>query len=145
MVKHKKEPKKGTKAGYAARTADPVLDKTRSDESNSDSSSSSNDAPVAPPQPKTKAPAPAAPPERLNKAAKSLLTIKKRSKQGTRALKEIKRLQKSTDLLIPKAPFLRLVTQIFLFVESLLFTLEHLNNVLSQTNLRSKISVAIFI
>lgn len=35
---------------------------------------------------------------------------KKRVKPGVAALREIKRLQKSTDLVIPKAPFLRIVS-----------------------------------
>jgi ribosomal protein S20 len=42
-----------------------------------------------------------------NKTRKSLIKSKK---QGFKALQEIKRLQKTTDLLIPKAPFLRVVS-----------------------------------
>lgn len=43
-----------------------------------------------------------------NKTRKSLI---KATKSGTKALQEIKRLQKTTDLLIPRAPFLRVVSE----------------------------------
>ena len=43
------------------------------------------------------------------KVEKTATTVKKRAKSGTRALKEIRLLQKTTNLLIAKAPFIRLV------------------------------------
>lgn len=43
---------------------------------------------------------------------------KKRYRPGTRALREIRKFQKSTDLLIPKLPFQRLVREIALNFKS---------------------------
>lgn len=45
-------------------------------------------------------------------ASSSSYTIKKRYRPGTLALKEIRRYQKSTELLIKKLPFQRLVREI---------------------------------
>ena len=47
-----------------------------------------------------------------------------RYRPGTVALREIRRYQKSTDLLIPKAPFQRLVTEIFKAVTQEMFGAE---------------------
>jgi histone H3/H4 len=49
----------------------------------------------------------------FQKGYKGLIKIKKkRVKAGTKALKEIKQLQKSTDLIIPKASFRRLLKEL---------------------------------
>ena len=98
MVKHKASPKKGKSAGYAAATAPPVNDST-----------SSSDETSPPVQAKEKKPVRSL---LLTKNTKS----KKTSKPNTQVFKEIKRLQKTTNLLIPRAPFLRLVTKISNFI-----------------------------
>ncbi|KAH8587246.1 histone-fold-containing protein [Bisporella sp. PMI_857] len=51
-------------------------------------------------------------------SAKAVPKRKYRMKPGTKALREIKRYQKSTELLIPKAPFTRLVKEIMYDVTS---------------------------
>ena len=43
---------------------------------------------------------------------KLMKNVKRRYRPGTMALKEIRRYQKSTELLIPKMPFLRLIHEI---------------------------------
>ena len=45
-------------------------------------------------------------------AAKSLPTPRRRANQERNALREIRKYQRSTDLLIPRAPFTRLVREI---------------------------------
>ncbi|KAJ8520318.1 hypothetical protein ONZ45_g2872 [Pleurotus djamor] len=50
--------------------------------------------------------------ERMRSASTSKQKVKKRSRPGVVALREIRRYQISTDLLIPKLPFQRLVREI---------------------------------
>lgn len=49
------------------------------------------------------------PKRKISIGGKTVASIKKRAKSGSRVLKEIRFLQKSTNLLIAKAPFIRLV------------------------------------
>ncbi len=96
MVKHKASPKKGKNAGFAARIEPPVNDST------TDSTETSEPPPV------TAKPNPAS-----RSLASNLTKNAPKAKPKTRVLKEIKRLQTSTNLLIPRAPFLRLVSKVF--------------------------------
>ena len=121
MAKKKSQPQPAAKAGYAAKTAARVRDSTsdnNSDESSSQSSSEDTE------QSETVQP----------QRAKNLLLTKRniqsggskttanpapvtrdapiRKKHKTRILKEIRKYQTSTNLLIPKAPFLRLIKEI---------------------------------
>lgn len=130
MVKRKEEPKRREKAGFAARTEVPVKDATAAsasnstrndkDEENGDESNPEEDGRIEIKKDQTE-------PRRLvanapqkllmakkatkdntaavNQAAK----VKKKAKPGAKALLEIKRLQKTTDLCIPRAPFVRIV------------------------------------
>ena len=124
MAKRKNIPQPAEKASYASRTAQRVVDNTSaSDEASSNepepvssSTAESSPAPVARKKP-------TAQPQQLQRR---LLTKKSTHKQPpsssvkhtinkaaqnrkTRVLREIRDLQKSTKLLIPRAPFLRLV------------------------------------
>ena len=105
MVKRKASPKKGSSAGYAARIEPPVSDST--DESSEALQVSTNPT-------MTSSPIKKKPTARKSTAPipRPKLTVKKKK---SRVLKEIKRLQTSTNLLIPRAPFLRLVTR-YLFI-----------------------------
>ncbi len=110
MVKHKNSPKKGAKAGYAASIEQPVNDSTVTD------SSISEPPPVVAKksnllQTKTKP---------VNKSRN--MQVKKTTKQGAKVLKNIRKLQNSTDLLIPRAPFLRIVSK-----NNLVFNRKKLN------------------
>ena len=138
MVKLKSQPKSRFEAGMAARTAEPVHDNTRNQDdgdnepsaSNSHSSSSST-SDSSPPQQRQSSPpkqlrglqrvAEKGPVRPVTAAATATAASKatlggnktkltKFSKPGTKTLKEIRKLQKTTHLLIPRAPFLRLVT-----------------------------------
>ena len=108
MVKRKSEPKKGGAAGYAARTAEPVNDSTSissvSSVSSVSSSSSSDERNKSPAKKKV-----------LVKVAKKA-TFKPPVKAKTKVLADIRKLQAATKLLIPRAPFLRLVNNKLLFV-----------------------------
>ena len=101
MVKRKSEPKKGGAAGYAARTAEQLNDSTSISSVSSvssDSSSSSSDERNKTPSKK----------QVQSKATKKVL-LKPPVKAKSNVLKEIRKLQAQTRLLIPRAPFLRLV------------------------------------
>lgn len=121
MVKHKSDPKKGNKAGYAARIERLVKDKTKENEAANNSGDGGYSGYENERQQHEKnqtlllmrkATAPTATMKR-SKATTSNSSVKKRIKYGTRALQEIKRLQRSTDLCIPKAPFLRIVSNTY--------------------------------
>ena len=105
MAKKKSQPKPANKAGLAARTAQLVKDKGTNEESSSSDSSSStpseSDAQNQTARKKTSG---------IRETPKAI--IHKSKKRPTRALIEIKRLQKSTELLIPKAPFIRVVSSL---------------------------------
>lgn len=63
--------------------------------------------------------------EKNNALVKSA-SQKKRAKPGSRALKEIRNLQNTTNLLIPRAPFIRMVNtlvKIFLILSNNIFIL----------------------
>lgn len=92
MVKHKNAPKKGTSAGYAASTAQPVNDST-------DTDSSVTEPPTVVPKKN-----PLIKPKSKPKA--------NYSKPGSKTLSEINKLQSSTKLLIPRAPFVRLIKEL---------------------------------
>lgn len=47
---------------------------------------------------------------KIAKADNGRKMVKKRAKNGSKALKDIRELQKSTNLLIAKAPFIRVVS-----------------------------------
>ena len=91
MVKRKSLPQPAEKAGYAARTAPRVSDSTTAE--------SSEESPRKSPRKSTG-----------NSKLVKLTTNKPKSKKLTPALRQIRDLQKSTNLLIPRAPFLRLVS-----------------------------------
>ena len=97
MVKRKEVPKKGANAGFAARTAPPVRDSTSDSDAASTPEITENIPRVATAR-KSTAP-----------AAKQLSKVAKIAKKKTKVLKEIRHLQSTTNLLIPRAPFLRLV------------------------------------
>jgi hypothetical protein len=119
MAKKKTQPKPANKASYASKTAPRVKDKEQAppaaessqetDSSNSTGSGSTSESEesenIQPQQRKgPKAPVaqkrPATLPSQKNKVTKT---------KRTKVLSEIRSLQKSTQLLIPRAPFLRLV------------------------------------
>ena len=92
MVKRKSLPQPAERAGYAARTAPRVSDSTNNESSEEESARKS---------------------PRKSGASSKLLKLtsnKPKSKKLTPALRQIRDLQKSTNLLIPRAPFLRLVS-----------------------------------
>ena len=110
MVKRKVTPKKGSTAGFAARTAPPVNDTTtESSEPTEDEVKSELSSNIQLESPRT-------PPKQVATARKSTAPLPKKSKHkathNVKILTEIKRLQTSTQLLIPRAPFLRLVIRI---------------------------------
>lgn len=95
MVKRKSLPKPADRAGYAAQTAPRISDST------SEASSSAYEEPVS---------NQTSPRKSLTSAKLSKLnSTKPKSKKLAPALKQIRELQKTTNLLIPRAPFLRLV------------------------------------
>lgn len=112
MVKHKTLPKKGSKAGYAASIEPPVNE-------SSDSSSYQSSASTPPVTTKakntrileTKRQSP-----RKQTNMREVAVQKRKAKPGTKALREIRKLQSSTNLLIPRAPFLRLVSDRFVTI-----------------------------
>lgn len=132
MVKRKEEPKRREKAGFAARTEVPVKDATAASASNSKSARNDNDdengnesnpeedgrVEMKKDQTEPRRLAANAPQKLLmaKKATKDntaavnqVAKVKKKAKPGAKALLEIKRLQKTTDLCIPRAPFVRIV------------------------------------
>jgi hypothetical protein len=124
MAKKKSEPKPASRASYASKTAPRVKDNTTSEDddgggsSSSSQSSSSDNENQAPPGQQQNKPAPQqnrllktkdAKPVPKQTAGKSVF---KAPKKKTRVLAEIRHLQRSTDLLIPRAPFIRLVSLI---------------------------------
>jgi hypothetical protein len=104
MVKHKNAPKKGAKAGYAASIEPPVSDSTETDSSVSE------------------------PPPVVAKKSNLLMTkktpnkkstssqVKQQPRSGVKVLKAIRNLQNTTNLLIPRAPFLRIVSINYMWV-----------------------------
>jgi len=127
MVKRKSPPRPRTEAGFAARTEQPVHDTTMSESSEeTDDTSSSNNSSDGAPTPvkqipkntKTAAAAPTTSSKQTgskttaNKLSTQSKEFKAKAKPGMVALKEIKRLQSSTRLIIPRAPFLRVVKEI---------------------------------
>lgn len=91
MVKRKSLPKTRTEAGYAARNEQPVNDTTLSVDQSDD------DFQIKP---------------SASKKATTLSRNKKfkaKTKYNSKVFKEIKILQQSTKLIIPRAPFLRVV------------------------------------
>lgn len=108
MVKHKTLPKKGSKAGYAASIEPPVNE-------SSDSSSYQSSASTPPVTTKAKnnriLETKRQSPKQTN--MREVAVQKRKVKSGTKALREIRKLQSSTNLLIPRAPFLRLVSDRF--------------------------------
>lgn len=96
MVKRKSLPKPRLEAGHAARTSQPVNDTTLSEDSSDDIPKTSKQG-------------------KIIKKKEIEFSKKNFINKGNSALKEIKRLQHTTNLLIPRAPFLRLV-YIFLFI-----------------------------
>jgi hypothetical protein len=118
MVKRKTQPKTKNKAGYAARTAEPVHDSTSdstsasSEKENSQSDGEQERQPIRPAQ---KQPQMAAarhnPATTRDKVQKTIVKPDVRKKgSALKVLKDIRLLQKTTNLLIPRAPFLRLVS-----------------------------------
>ncbi|CAF0722496.1 unnamed protein product [Brachionus calyciflorus] len=107
MVKRKSLPKPVDKAGYAARTAQRVSDST-SEESASSSESSSSASEEENYTTRT------SPRKSMSATASKLSRINtsKKGKSGIVALKQIRELQRTTNLLIPRAPFLRLIKEI---------------------------------
>jgi hypothetical protein len=104
MVKKKTMPKPRLQAGHAARTSQPVNDTTISDDSDEEPKASKSAAGASTRQTKKK--------NSGTTPKKSVFKTKDytaKTKPGMAALKEIHKLQHSTKLLIPKAPFLRLV------------------------------------
>jgi len=97
MVKHKTVPKKGSKAGYAASIEPRVSD---SSDDSIPVTSKKNVATIL----QTKRSTP-----KKNAPAREAEVRHRKAKPGTKALREIKKLQNTTNLLIPRAPFLRLV------------------------------------
>ena len=108
MVKRKGLPVKGEKAGYAARTEQRVQDRTLDNSTGSTTESDSEDNEVLEKQKKE---------QKSNKlsvmSSSKNITKSKSSKKKSRVLREIVNLQKTTKLLIPRAPFLRLVMKHF--------------------------------
>lgn len=131
MVKRKDEPKRREKAGFAARTEAPVKDATaatsnskstrnNNDDENGNESNPEEDGRVEMKKEQTEQRRLAAnAPQKLlmakkatkdnNTAVNQVPKVKKKAKPGAKALLEIKRLQKTTDLCIPRAPFVRIV------------------------------------
>ena len=100
MVKRKSLPKPAEKAGYAAQTAPRISDST------SETSSSAYEELTS---------AQSSPRKSLTTTKLSKLnTTKPKSKKMAPVLRQIRELQKTTNLLIPKAPFIRLVHNFFL-------------------------------
>ncbi|RMZ93423.1 histone H3, partial [Brachionus plicatilis] len=96
-------PKPADRAGYAAQTAPRISDST------SDSSSSPSKELMS----TRTSPRKSLTTSKLSKANTTKTnTTKTRSKKLTPVLKEIRELQKSTNLLIPRAPFLRLLREL---------------------------------
>lgn len=102
MVKHKASPKKGSRAGYAA-SIEPRVN---------DSTNDTTDTSISEPPPvvakksnllKTKKS-----PQKKTSQAQPV----KRKTQSVKVLKDIKKLQTTTNLLIPRAPFLRLIREL---------------------------------
>lgn len=98
MVKHKNPPKKGVSAGYAASTAARVNDST-------DSSATEPPAVVPKKNPLIK------PKSKVN-AVKT---------KDAKVLRDINKLQNSTKLLIPRAPFVRLVSHLYCLFKAICF------------------------
>jgi hypothetical protein len=95
MVKRKAIPKPRLQAGHAARTSQLVNDTTISEDSDEAAAGSTR------------------PTKKTNKRKAPKVSLFKtkafKAKPGMTALNEIHKLQHSTNFLIPKAPFLRLV------------------------------------
>jgi hypothetical protein len=116
MAKKKTQPKPANKASYASKTAPRVKDKEqppapKATESETDSSNStgsgstSSEEETENTQPQRKGP------NIINAQKRGPLAKNKVTKtKRTKVLAEIRSLQKSTELLIPRAPFLRLVS-----------------------------------
>lgn len=102
MVKHKNQPKKGAKAGYAASIEPPVNDNTETD------SSVSEPPPVVAKKSNMLLTKKAA----NNKSTSKVVLPARTTKSGAKVLKSIRKLQHTTNLLIPRAPFLRIVREL---------------------------------
>lgn len=113
MVKRKAEPVKGDKAGYAARTSPRVHDRTLEEES-SESEAENQPTPTRssakPPQQKAATNLPLARRKSNQFEQPEIRSKSLNYKSNRKIFKEIARLQRTTDLLIPRAPFLRLVS-----------------------------------
>jgi hypothetical protein len=129
MAKKKSQPKPASKASFASKTAPRVKDATEKHTSSSqeetDTSTASNstaeqdDATPSTPKKKTAASGPAVRNNIIKAKKRGPLAIVSRPKtktNKTRILTEIKNLQRSTELLIPRAPFLRLVNKFKFFI-----------------------------
>jgi hypothetical protein len=119
MVKRKTQPKTKNKAGYAARTAEPVHDSTSdstsasaSERDNSKSDAEERETFRPPPkqsnQMETARNIPGTSGDKVQK--KIVKPNAKKKGSALKVLKDIRLLQKTTNLLIPRAPFLRLVS-----------------------------------
>jgi hypothetical protein len=121
MVKRKTQPKSKNKAGYAARTAQPVHDSTSestsSSSENSQSDTEQRETFRPPPRQPPMATARSNPVTSRDKVQKTIAKPDVRKKgSALKVLKDIRLLQKTTNLLIPRAPFLRLVSLLVFIV-----------------------------
>jgi hypothetical protein len=108
MAKKKTMPKPKQSAGYAARTAPSVHDSTKESEEEIEVARGKNTASPAAPRAVQTLLRTKRNEEKNNRSNHTV--VKKKAPSGARVLKEIKTLQKTTQLLIPRAPFIRLVS-----------------------------------